>query len=141
METVTLPSGAVLKITLSPFDVAKRLFQKVILFQLAMKDVQLADGKDAVADADDQVKTRKLMVAALSSSEVEAAILECFPRCLLNTGGADGPLTPKSFEKPEMWGDYLVACAEVGTANFLPFVKSLSSGYLTGTPSKDATQK
>ncbi len=127
MVEIPMPSGAILTVALSPFEEAKSLFQKTILFQIAVKELNSIDFKAMNPEDMETEMVRKVFVSALSSPEVEKAIWKCFGRCLYN----GLKITETTFEKPELWGDYTMACLEVGKANFLPFVKSLYSGFLT----------
>lgn len=113
-KDVLLPSGANLKITLSPFAVSRALYQAI-----------LEEGKtlalDPTADVDVNL-FKDLFCAGFSSKKIEAALEECFKKCLYNTVH----ITKDTFEPEEARQDYPIVCWEVAYANISPFLKHLS---------------
>lgn len=121
MKEVTLPSGAILKITLAPFADSKALYQA---FMREAKGVKLST-TDEVANV-----LKDLICVALSSSEIESRIWDCLKRCTLNTGAGDLKIESATFEPAERRDDYWGVCIEVAKENILPFGKSLYAEYL-----------
>lgn len=120
MKEVVCPSGAVLKITLSPFAIAKGLYQCV-----------LKELKGLNIDSKTELTTlyKEIFCTAFSSKEVESALFECFKRCTYNSGKGDLKIDESTFEPEQARQDYMTVCIEVGKENILPFTKSLLSEY------------
>lgn len=116
MKEVTLPSGAVLKIQLAPFEDSKALFQMVL---------EELEGIEIEATTIMAGVYKNLFCVGFSSKKVEAAIWKCFERCLYN----DVKVGKDTFEPESARDDYMTACMEVTDANVRPFVKSLSVKY------------
>lgn len=112
MKEVTLPSGAILKISDSPFEDALALFEVVVE---EGKTISFA-GK---GDAFEFVKS--MFCTLLPSKKVKAALKLCLDRALYN--GAR--ITSATWEPIEARGDYIQACLEVAEVNLAPFGKSL----------------
>ena len=117
MKTVSLPTGAKLVITPSPFADARALFQ-VALREL--KGLKL----DPKAEVDVNF-FKDIFCAGFSSKEFESALQKCFERCTYN----GLKITDETFEKVEAREDYFVVCLEVAKETLLPFTKSLSAQY------------
>lgn len=120
MREVKLPSGALLKIGLSPFAVGKSLYQAVL---------EDAKGVDFTGQTELAVLYRDLFCVAASSKKIEACLWECFKKCTYNSGNGDFRITEETFESVEARDDYLTVCVEVAKENILPFAKSLYAEY------------
>jgi hypothetical protein len=116
-KSVTLPSGAELRITVSPFPISKALYQAVME---EMKAVRL----DPSAEIDANL-FKDLLCIATSSKKIEGCLEKCFERSLYNGRKID----TETFEPVEARDDYLAVCWEVAKENILPFTKSLYAQY------------
>lgn len=126
---ITLPSGAVLKITLAPFAQAKALYQAV-LTELCTLNIQL----DADVDAN---FLKDLFCTGLASKKIDSALAECLKRVTY-----DGQrVTDAIFEPEAARGDYLVVLVEVARCNISPFTKSLSRVLNTSLEAVAGLQK
>lgn len=110
-----LKSGAELKITLGSFTESKALYQAC--FE-ELKGLKL----DPTAEVDVNL-WKDLFCAALCSKKIEDALWKLMQRCTYNGLKIDGD----TFEPEGARGDYMEVSYEVGKANILPFVKSLSA--------------
>lgn len=125
-EKITLKSGAILEIQLSPFAEAMRLF-KTIANELKAVDIHL-DGLtiDKIKGTDiNGLKNGILQL--LGSDALEAAVRTCQARCLYNGEKING----QTFEKPEARQDYLPVAWEVVKFNMAPFFAGLDLSSLT----------
>lgn len=116
-KKIKLPSGAELEIWISPFEVAKELYQTL-----------LAEAKDLKLDPNAQVDVnlyKDIFCAGFSSKKVEACIKKCFEKCTYN-GARIGTET---FEPAEARQDFLLACFEVAQENVAPFMKPLYAKF------------
>lgn len=120
MREVKLPSGAVLKITPSPFGVAKALYQAILK---EVKGVKMNSKMEMVE------LYKELFCLGFSSPEVEERLLKCFERCTYNSGNGDLKIDDQTFEPLKARDDYMQTCMEVAKENVLPFVKSLYAEY------------
>jgi len=120
MREVKLPSGAVLKIQVSPFSTAKALYQALLR---ELKTVPITSKTDMASVYKD------LFCLGFSSDEIEARLLECFKRCTYNSGAGDLKIDDQTFEPVERRDDYMTVCMEVAKDNVLPFAKSLYAQY------------
>lgn len=114
---VKLPSGALLKITMSPFAVSRALYQAL-----------LEEAKGLNLDPGAQVDVnlfKDLFCTALSSKKIESCLWECMKRATYN----DLKITEDVFEPEAARDDYLSVCLEVARCNVLPFTKSLYARY------------
>lgn len=117
MKEVKLPSGAILKITLSPFAISRNLYQAV-----------LEEAKGLKFDANQEIDVniyKDLFCTALASKKIEACLDECMKRVLYK----DVKVTSDTWEPVEARDDYLMACFEVAKENIEPFMKSLYAQY------------
>lgn len=117
MNPITLPSGSVLKITLSPFKISKELYQAV-----------LEEAKTLRLDPETEIDVnlfKDLFCTGFSSKKIEAALQECMKRATYN----DRHITEDTFEPEAAREDYVSVCWEVAYANLLPFTKSLMHQY------------
>lgn len=117
---IKLPSGAILKIALPPFDVSKALMQAV---------TEEAKGMKLNAESDLAQIYKDVFCFGVSSRSIEAALWECMKKCTYNAGAADMKITKETFEPENARQDYLTVCVEVAKANIGPFVKSLYAEY------------
>lgn len=111
-----LPSGAKLKVQLSPFAVSKALYQAVFKELKNINFTTQTEMASVIKDA---------FCVAMSSPEIESCLWACMARCTLN----DVRITPDTFEPLERREDYLKVCVEVGKANVMPFMKDLTQLY------------
>ena len=117
MKEIKLPSGAILKITLSPFAVSRELYRAI-----------LDEAKGIKLNAGDEVDVnlfKDLACTMLASRNIEQCLWECMKKATIN----DIKITPDSFESVESRDDYITVCIEVAKENVLPFMKSLSAQY------------
>lgn len=114
---VTLPSGAILKITLAPFKDARNLYQAILEEAKVLK-------LDPNAEVDVNLY-KDLFCLGLSSKKIEAALWECMKRATYN----GNRIAEDVFEPIEARDDYMAVCFEVAKANILPFTKSLYAQY------------
>lgn len=113
MKEVTLPSGAILRITPAPFADAKALYQAVMA---EARGIELSSSMQFMEIA------KNLVCVGVASRAVDAALAKCLSRCTYN----NEKLEDKTFEPAEARADYTMVCAEVMEENLLPFFKSLS---------------
>lgn len=112
-----LPSGAELKVTLSPFAISRDLYQSI-----------LEEAKGLRLDPKSEVDVnlfKDIFCSALSSKKIESCTWECLKRATYNGLKVDGD----TFEKEEARQDYIPACYEVARANVMPFMKGLSAEF------------
>lgn len=115
-KLITLPSGAKLEITVSPFAISKDLYHAV-----------LEEAKEIKVSSQDQVfnVTKDVFCTLLSSKKVEAALNECMKRVAYNSRKIDS----ETFEPVEAREDYFLVCFEVAKENITPFMKHLYAQY------------
>lgn len=115
-----MPSGAILKIGVSPFEVSKALYQAVL------EEAKVI----SFASTDEMVSVYKdLFCIGLSSKKIEAALWECFKKCIYNSGKGDFKVDKDTFESIEARADYVAVCIAVAKENIDPFVKGLYAEY------------
>lgn len=117
MKEVTLPSGAVLIISVAPFAQSKELYQACLEEGVKLK-------LDAETDIDVNFY-KDLFCVGLTSKKIESTLAVCMKRCLYQGLKIDD----QTFEPIEARGDYLNACFEIAKENILPFTKSLYAQY------------
>lgn len=122
MKEIKLPSGAVLKITPSPFSDAKALYQALLKEAKHIHFNSKAEMSEVFKD---------FFCLSFSSPEVEARLWECLKRCQYCDKRGDLKIDKDTFEPVEAREDYTKVCAEVTKENVLPFVKSLYVEYET----------
>lgn len=122
MKEITLPSGAILKILVTPFAESKALYQAILE---ELKKVPMEKDTSMVA------LVKELAWIGFGSKKVEDALWKCFERCLYNNLKID----KDTFEPEAARQDYSMVCVEVIQNNILPFSKSLfvESGRLAAT--------
>lgn len=114
---VVLPSGAKLRIQVSPFSIAKNLYQAI-----------LEEAKSLKLDPNAEIDVnlwKDMFCSALSSKKIESALEECLVRCLYN----GQKISQETWEPVKTRDDYLTACFEVAAENVRPFMKSLYAKY------------
>jgi hypothetical protein len=114
METKTMPSGAVLEMTMAPFAeghaLLKAVSREIEGIKLDLKDV-------------DPIKN--FIARMIYSDSVERALKPCLDRCIYNKQRINDQL----FEDPKSRGDYLAVVKEVLVHNLTPFIGNLSSMF------------
>lgn len=120
MTEITLPSGAILKITIAPFAEAKALYQAVLE---EIKQVDIKSNTDLASVFKD------LACVGFSSKKIEACLEACFKRCTYNSGKGDLKIDKDTFEPVEARIDYMAVSLAVAKENILPFMKSLYVEY------------
>jgi hypothetical protein len=117
MKEIALPSGAVLKITVSSFAVSKNLFQAIS-----------EEAKGLKIDASTEIDVnliKDLFCAGISSKRIEQCVWECMKKATYN--GLN--ISEETFEPEEARQDYLQVLVEVTKENVLPFTKSLFAQF------------
>jgi hypothetical protein len=119
---IKLPSGAELKITLSPFAVSKDLYQA---FLVEMKNLKM-DPKQEI----DANFFKDIFCVAFSSKEIEEKLFKCMEKTMYDTTQLKSKAEIESaFEPESARDDYFQVCFEVAKANIMPFTKSLYAQY------------
>ena len=129
----TLPSGAVLEMTMAPFEDGHRLLKAV---SREIENTKLASNMQDI----DAIKN--LMMRAIYSDEIDRALTPCLARCKYNKQPVNKNLfsdeTISEEEKIKRRGDYLPVIKEVLLYNLTPFFSSLGSllkDLMTAIPS------
>lgn len=112
-KSVTLPSGAKLDITVSPFPVARNLYQAIASELKALK-------VETVTELDANL-LKDVFLTALSSKPIESALWACMDRATYK----GLRITQDTFEPEDAREDYFAVCMEVAQENVRPFTKSL----------------
>lgn len=120
MKEIKCPSGAILKISHTPFATSKALYQAVLE---EIKDVKLQTNKEM----GDIVKD--IFCIGFSSKKIEAALNECMKRCTYNDGRGDLKIDDSTFEPVKNREDYSIVCVEIIQDNCLPFTKGLYAEF------------
>ena len=128
MSKHTLPSGAILEITLAPFADANNL-KKAIASE--MKGLHLTS-EMSLTDAN---FLKDAVFTAIASERILACVEQCFKRCTYN----GLKINADTFEPAEARGDYDLICYEVVKENLLPFLKGLSAQLKDMFPKKQAS--
>lgn len=115
MHEHKLPSGAILKIGHTPFEVS-----------LALNEAIVEELKNVVISSDMEMATlyKDLFCMGFSSQKIKACLWKCFERCTYNSGKGDLRIDHQTFEPMEARQDYAEVCMEVAKYNIAPFVKS-----------------
>lgn len=114
---VTLPTGAQLEITVSPFAPAKALYQAVLE---ELKGLNLDPTKEI-----DVNLFKDFFCTGFASKKIEACLWECMKRATYN----GLKVSDDTFEPVEAREDYIQVCFEVAKANIAPFLKSLYAQF------------
>lgn len=131
MKEIKLPSGAILKITLSPFSESKALYQAILE---ELKQLELT--KDSVENF-----LKNFACVAFSSKKIEQCLEVCFKRCTYDCGKGELKIDKDTFEPLENRGDYIDVCVAVVEENVAVFMKSLYAKlepFLPKAPSSPA---
>ena len=115
METKKLPSGAVLSLTMAPFQDGHRLMKAVAR---EIEGVKITGDFLKEPDA-----IKNIIMRAIYSEDVELALKPCLARCSYNKQ----QITEDAFEDEKARGDFLPVVKEVMVYNLTPFFGSLSS--------------
>ena len=121
-DKITLPSGALLDITLMPYEQAWEICQIVTKF---FENVKLDVGSLNVKDflASDLISISGPVCKILSSKELVEAGRRCFARCTI-----DGiKIASDSFEKKESRADFIPTIFYALRENISPFFENLLS--------------
>ena len=120
---VSLPSGAVLEMTLAPFLEGERLFSATAE---CLKAVNL-DGNVNVEDLNSSFNgIKNAVLACITSRDLKEALLACMKRCTYN---GQRITSWDIFEDVNAREDYLTVCWEVVKFNLTPFTKNLFSKF------------
>lgn len=122
MESVTLPSGAELRITLLPLEDAWEI-QRIVATEISALDVDIRAVNFTELQPQDILNLKKPFFQALSSSKLVDAGKRCFSRCLYN----DFKIDATTFESPKARGDYIFVIFNLLRANISPFFVNLLS--------------
>lgn len=117
MEKVTLPSGSILGLALAPFTEARALQQAIATELIGVKAMGAAAGEI------DKNFIKDVLLTAISSDKIEAALKKCLARCTYN----DSKINDDLFEPADARQDYLPVLQHVALANLEPFLKGLST--------------
>ena len=108
----TLDSGAVLEVSMSPFEVSHGLLKAV------MKETEGIN----ITDKDNVINVIKNFAARIIYSEsIQTALWLCMERATYN----NIKISKDLFEDEKIRGDYLTVVKEVMVYNLSPFLKSL----------------
>lgn len=134
-QTVSLPSGAELEMTLAPFMEGERLFTATAQ---CLKSVSVS-GKEDIEDLTSNVNSIKdAILSCITSQEMKDAILGCLKRCTYNKQRIT---SWDIFDDVNARGDYLTVCWEVVRFNLSPFMKNLFSKLSALTEARKTNQK
>lgn len=124
----TLPSGAILEITMAEFVVGEELLTAVMV-EAERINFELGDisGVEKLSDLDinsEVLNTLKNFLAkAMSSTLIKESIWKCLGRATRN----GIKITPDIFDDEQARGDYLIIMKEALMFNLSPFFQSLGS--------------
>lgn len=114
MDDITLPSGAVLHITLADFEDAD-----------ALQTALIKSGRDLPITADianaDVMVLKDAIITAATSPEVKVALFKCFERSTWNNQKINKALLNDPAHAEQIRGDYYFMAWEVIKANCSPF--------------------
>ena len=116
METKTLPSGAVLNMTMADFADGHRLMKTVA------KELENV-GFTAVDVTKDINAIKNIIMRLIYSESIEQALKPCLAKCNYNKR----QITDELFEDAKVRGDYLPVVKEVLIFNITPFFASIGS--------------
>jgi len=116
----SLPSGAILTIHHTPFDVSLALNEAVIE---ELKNLDFSSNTEMLKIYKD------LFCTGFSSKKIKECLWKCFERCTYDsrTGAGDLKIDKNTFEPDEARQDYATVCMEVAQYNIRPFVKAHSA--------------
>lgn len=135
---INLPSGAVLDITLMPFERAWEISQTVIK-EIEKIDADIGFLLRGEFDPSELIKLKGPICSLLSNRVIVNMAKECFVKCAINGLRIDD----QTFETPSMRGDFIFAAFHVLVENISPFFKNLGSFFtkLSEQMIKSDTQK
>ena len=124
----TLPSGAILEVTMSEFTVGEALFSAVVKeleqTKINLGDISSVESLKDVEITSEMIDTFKNLISRMiSSPSIKTLIWKCLERATRN----DIKITPDIFEDVEARGDYLTIFRETLWFNISPFFPSLNS--------------
>lgn len=119
MKEIKLDSGAILKISHTPFSVSKSLYQAIVE---EMKGISIQGNSDL------NEMLKNLLCIGFSSKKIESSLNDCLKYCLYNSGKGDFKIDDSTFESTESRSDYSMICVEVALENVSPFMKGLYAG-------------
>ena len=111
MQEVKLPSGAILKIGHTPFEISLALNEAVIE---ELKNI------DVTADTEMLVIYKNLFCVGFSSPKIKECLWKCFERCTYNSGKGDFRIDKNTFDPIDARQDYAEVCMEVAKYNIAP---------------------
>lgn len=120
MKEIKLQSGAVLKITLSPFAESKALYQAILE---EFKPIQISSTSDMAE------LFKNMVCVGFSSKKIDSCLETCFKRCTYDSGKGDLKIDKDTFEPEENREDYIQVVLCVVKENITPFLKSLFAEY------------
>lgn len=132
---VQLPSGATLRIALSPFAESKNLYQAML------REIQKIEVSVKMEMGD---LCKNLFCAGFSSPEIEALLWKCFERCAYRgpkVGDQFMKIDTDTFEPADARADYFSVCVEVAQDNVDPFMKALIAKFKLALAMMQNTQK
>jgi len=120
MQEHKLPSGAILKIHHTPFEVS-----------LGLNEVILAELKNFVVSSDIEMGQyyKDLLCVGFSSPAIKASLWKCFEHCTYNSGKGEFRIDKSTFDPIEARQDYAEVCILVAKYNIDPFVKAHSAKF------------
>ena len=122
IERIKLPSGALLDITLMPYEEAWAISQTVTrCLEKIQIDLKSVDFHNLMAT--DIIHFKGPICALLASQEIIDAEKKCFPRCTIDNHKIDG----QTFEKAESRADFIPVVFYVLKENIAPFFVNLLS--------------
>jgi hypothetical protein len=120
LPEITLPSGAILKISKIPFADAMAVNEAVIE---ELKSVSIK------SDRERGELYKDLFCVGFSSQRIKSCLWKCFSRCTYNSGKGELRIDKDTFEPEDARQDYAEVCMEVAKAAVLPFVKAHSAKF------------
>ena len=138
----TLPSGAILEVTLASFEEGNALMKAVVKEVESLK-ISLGEfsfkGFDINSEmSNEMINTVKNYAARMiSSEEIEVCLWKCIGRARYD----NQPITKDLFEKSERRVDYLIIMKEVMVYNLAPFFSGLGSLLSAMKPATQSIQK
>jgi hypothetical protein len=120
VKEIKLPSGAVLKITVSPFADSKALYQAIL------EEFKKVDFKTST---DMETAIKDMVCLGFSSKKIEQCLDVCFKRCIYSDSRGDFKIDANTFEDEKAREDYVSVCIAVAKENITPFLKGLFAEF------------
>lgn len=114
MESKTMPSGAILDMTLADFEIGYNLVKAV------SKEIEGLRLQSGTADME---LIKNVIMRVIYADGINSALKPCFERCTYNKK----KITSATFEDENSRGDYLSVVKEVLVYNLTPFFKNINS--------------